>query len=196
VTPVLGVASATTVNKVTLTAPATGSTLTLGDGSTFSLAANKTLTTNNTLTLAGTDSTTMTFPASSTTVAGLAIQQAYTKQQYFSVATLTDAASISWDVSTSQKAKVTLGGNRTMAAVSSPVEGATYYLYVFQDVSGGHTLAYTTLVSTTGTFDFGGATTPVITTTASKGDVLAFEGVNIGGYVRLRYLGIMQGFES
>ena len=187
-TPTLGVASATTINKVTLTAPATGSTLTIADG--------KTATVNNTLTLAGTDSTTMTFPASSTTVAGLAIQQAYTKQQYFSVATLTDGASISWDVSTSQKAKVTLGGARTMAAVSNPVEGATYYLYVFQDGTGGRTLAYTTTASTTGTFDFGGATTPVITTTASRGDILAFEGVNIGGYVRLRYLGIMQGFAS
>jgi hypothetical protein len=83
-----------------------------------------------------------------------------------------------------------------MAAVSNPVEGATYYLYVFQDGTGGRTLAYTTTASTTGTFDFGGATTPVITTTASKGDILAFEGVNIGGYVRLRYLGIMQGFAS
>jgi hypothetical protein len=32
VTPTLGVASATTINKVTLTAPATGSTLTIADG--------------------------------------------------------------------------------------------------------------------------------------------------------------------
>lgn len=47
VTPTLGVASATTINKVTLTAPATGSTLTIADG--------KTLTSSNTLTLAGTD---------------------------------------------------------------------------------------------------------------------------------------------
>ena len=49
VTPTLGVASATTVNKITLTAPATGSTLTLADG--------KTLTASNTVTLTGTDST-------------------------------------------------------------------------------------------------------------------------------------------
>lgn len=187
-TPTLGVASATTINKVTLTAPATGSTLTIADG--------KTATINNTLTLAGTDSTTMTFPASSATVAGLGIQQAYTKQQYFSVATLTDASSISWDVSIAQKAKVTLGGSRTLAAVTNPVEGATYYLYVFQNGTGGYTLSYTTSANTTGTVDFGGATTPVITTTASKGDILAFEGVNINGYVRLRYLGIMQGFAA
>lgn len=59
-TPTLGVATATTVNKITLTAPATGATLTLTDG--------KTLAVSNSLTLAGTDSTTFTFPATSNTV--------------------------------------------------------------------------------------------------------------------------------
>ena len=47
VTPVLGVASATTVNKLTITAPATGSTLTIADG--------KTLTVSNDATLSGTN---------------------------------------------------------------------------------------------------------------------------------------------
>jgi hypothetical protein len=65
VTPVLGVASATTVNKVTFTAPATGSTLTVADG--------KTLTASNSITLAGTDSTTMTFPPASASVGYLNI---------------------------------------------------------------------------------------------------------------------------
>ena len=51
VTPVLGVATATTVNRVTLTAPATGSTLTIADG--------KVLTANNTLTLTGVDGSTV-----------------------------------------------------------------------------------------------------------------------------------------
>ena len=72
VTPTLGVASATTVNKVTLTAPATGSTLTIADG--------KTLTADNSLTLAGTDSTTMTFPGSSDTVVTLAATQTLTNK--------------------------------------------------------------------------------------------------------------------
>jgi hypothetical protein len=48
VTPNIGVATATTVNKVTITAPAAGSTLTIANG--------KTLTVSNTLTLAGVDS--------------------------------------------------------------------------------------------------------------------------------------------
>ena len=58
VTPTLGVASATTINKVTLTAPATGSTLTIADG--------KTLTANNTLTFTGTDTASVAFGAGGT----------------------------------------------------------------------------------------------------------------------------------
>lgn len=72
VTPVLGVASATTVNKLTITTPATGSTLTIADG--------KTLTFSNTLTLNGTDSTTFTFPGSSDTVVGLSASQTLTNK--------------------------------------------------------------------------------------------------------------------
>ncbi len=58
VTPVLGVAAATTINKVALTAPATGSTLTIADG--------KTLTASNTLTFTGTDSSSVAFSAGGT----------------------------------------------------------------------------------------------------------------------------------
>lgn len=57
-TPVLGVATATSINKVTLTSPATGSTLTIIDG--------KTLTSSNTLTLAGTDGSTLNIGAGGT----------------------------------------------------------------------------------------------------------------------------------
>jgi hypothetical protein len=53
-TPNIGVATATSVNKVAITAPATSATLTIANG--------KTLTVNNTVTLAGTDSTTYTLP--------------------------------------------------------------------------------------------------------------------------------------
>ena len=79
VTPVLGVATATSINKMAITAPATSSTLAVADG--------KTLTASNSLTLAGTDATTMTFPASSTTVAGLSIAESFTAKQTFTGAT-------------------------------------------------------------------------------------------------------------
>jgi hypothetical protein len=72
-TPILGVAAATSINKVALTAPATAATLTIADG--------KTLTANNTLTLAGTDSTTMTFPGTSATIARTDAANSFTGNQ-------------------------------------------------------------------------------------------------------------------
>jgi hypothetical protein len=108
VTPVLGVATATTINKVTITAPATNAVLTIANGKTLTannsialagvdgktLTANnsialagvdgKSLTVNNNLTLAGTDATIMTFPATSATIARTDAAQTFTGDQTFS----------------------------------------------------------------------------------------------------------------
>lgn len=59
-TPNIGAATATTVNNVTITQPVATATLNMGSG--------KTLAVNNSLTIAGTDSTVMTFPAASGSV--------------------------------------------------------------------------------------------------------------------------------
>lgn len=66
-------------NKVTITSPATGSTLTIADG--------KTLTANNSLTLAGTDGTTMTFPSVSASVGYLNIPAVADKTSAYVLAT-------------------------------------------------------------------------------------------------------------
>jgi hypothetical protein len=71
-TPVLGVASATSINKVAFTAPATGSTLTIADG--------KTLTASNSLTFTGTDATSFAFPGTSDTVVTLTATQTLTNK--------------------------------------------------------------------------------------------------------------------
>jgi hypothetical protein len=73
VTPALGAATATSINKVALTAPATAATLTIANG--------KTLTANHSLTLAGTDATTMTFPTTSATIARTDAGQSFTGTQ-------------------------------------------------------------------------------------------------------------------
>jgi hypothetical protein len=59
-TPVLGVATATTVNKVSFTAPASGATLTLADGSTLATSGA------NSLTFTTTGTTNLTLPTSGT----------------------------------------------------------------------------------------------------------------------------------
>lgn len=70
-------------SKVTLTIPATGSTLTILDG--------KTLTANNSITLAGTDSTTMTFPTTSATIARTDAANTFTGHQTIEGVTSTGA---------------------------------------------------------------------------------------------------------
>ncbi len=62
--------SATSYNKVTITAPATSATLTIVNGKTFTVS--------NTMTLAGTDGNTITFPNASSTVAMLGVANTFT----------------------------------------------------------------------------------------------------------------------
>ena len=97
--------TATSVNKVAITAPATASTLTIADGKTlavndnatlgtggltlgnsggFTAAASKVLTASNSLTLAGTDATTHTFPTTSATIARTDAAQTFTGDQTLS----------------------------------------------------------------------------------------------------------------
>lgn len=76
VTPVLGVATATSVNKMAITPPANSSTLAVADGKTFTVSRS--------LTLTGTDATTMTFPATSATIARTDAAQTFTGSQTFS----------------------------------------------------------------------------------------------------------------
>lgn len=68
VTPVLGAATATSINGLTITS-STG---------TFTLTNAKTLAVTNSLTLSGTDSTTMTFPTTSATIARTDSAQTFT----------------------------------------------------------------------------------------------------------------------
>lgn len=91
-TPTIGVATATSINKMAITAPATSSTLAVADG--------KTLTASNTLTLAGTDSTTMTFPTTSATIARTDAANTFAGIQTITNITLPDQGQIKLTVPT------------------------------------------------------------------------------------------------
>jgi uncharacterized protein (DUF2141 family) len=174
VTPTLGVATATSINKMAVTAPATSSTLAVADG--------KTLTCSNTLTLTGTDSSSAAFGGGGT-VAYTNVAQSYTAQQNFGTATLTDGATINWNMNTQQVAKVTLGGNRTMAAPSNLVDGGTYILRIIQDGTGSRTLTWNSV------FKWPGGTAPTLTTTAAAIDMVTFisDGTNLYGVAQLAF---------
>lgn len=87
VTPTLGVASATSINKVAITAPATSATLTIANG--------KTLTASNSITLAGTDATTMTFPSTNASIARTDAAQTFTGTQTFAGAVVGSVQALS-----------------------------------------------------------------------------------------------------
>ena len=146
VTPTLGVASATSINKVALTAPATGSTLTIADG--------KTLTASNSLTLAGTDSTTMTFPSSSATVAGLGIAQSFTAKQTFTGSTSVIASSF-------------INALETATISATAATGTINY-----DVTTQSVLYYTTNASANWTVNFRASSGTSLNTAMATGEAI------------------------
>ena len=94
---------------------------------------------------------------------------------YSAEATLTDGATIDWNLQTQQVAKVTLGGNRTLNAPTNQVAGAFCSLLIVQDGTGSRTLSFNS------TYKFTGATAPTLTTTASAKDLIVFrsDGTNL-----------------
>ena len=99
----------------------------------------------------------------------------FAKKGYFAEQTLTDGATIDWNLSTQQVAKVTLAGNRTLNAPSNQQAGAFYSLAIIQDGTGSRTLTFNSA------YKFTGATAPTLTTTASAKDIIIFksDGTNL-----------------
>lgn len=86
----------------------------------------------------------------------------------FLVQTLTDGASIAWNLNSGWLAKVTLGGNRTLAAPTNIVAGVRVAVQITQDGTGSRTLTWNAV------FKFAGGTAPTLSTGAGKIDVFHF----------------------
>ena len=86
----------------------------------------------------------------------------------YSESTLTDQATVTWDASTQDVCKLTLGGNRTLAAPTNNSTGQFISILVIQDGTGSRTLTWNAV------FEFATDTAPTLTTTASLGDVFVF----------------------
>ena len=86
----------------------------------------------------------------------------------YSESTLTDQATVTWDASTQDVCKLTLGGNRTLAAPTNNTTGQFISILVIQDGTGSRTLTWNAV------FEFASDTAPTLTTTASLGDVFVF----------------------
>jgi len=92
-----------------------------------------------------------------------------TDKAYIAEATLTDGATISWNMNTQSVAKVTLGGNRTLAAPTNGSTGQFATITVIQDGTGSRTLTWNAV------YEFKDDTAPTLTTTGGKGDVFVFK---------------------
>jgi hypothetical protein len=86
----------------------------------------------------------------------------------YSEATLTDGATINWNAETQDVCKVTLGGNRTLAAPTNGTTGQFISILVIQDSTGSRTLTWNAV------YEFASDTAPTLTTTANLGDVFVF----------------------
>lgn len=90
--------------------------------------------------------------------------------------TLTDAATISWNMDLGGLATVTLGGNRTMAAPTN-LKKAVYILHIIQDGTGTRTITWDAL------FKWTAATAPVLSVVGGRRDIISFicDGTNMYG---------------
>lgn len=113
------------------------------------------------------------FNGSTVTGAELDVQQQWTASQYADSSTLTDAATISWDMSTTlNDVSVTLGGNRTLGAPTNVKVGQKGVLRVVQDGTGGRTLTFNSV------FKFPGGTAPTLTTASGSVDRVYYHAIS------------------
>jgi hypothetical protein len=90
--------------------------------------------------------------------------------------TLSDTATISWNLAAGIVSTVTLGGNRTMAAPTNRKVG-TYILHVVQDGAGSRTITWNSV------FKWSAGVAPPLSTTAGARDIVTFicDGTNLYG---------------
>ena len=90
--------------------------------------------------------------------------------------TLTDGATINWNVASGRVATVTIGASRTIAAPTNLKVG-TYILSIIQGGSGSYGITWN------GVFKWTAGVAPVLTTTVGARDLFTFysDGTNLYG---------------
>jgi len=87
---------------------------------------------------------------------------------YIAETTLTDGATINWNMNTQSVCKVTLGGNRTLAAPTNGSSGQFASILVIQDGTGSRTLTWNAV------YEFASDTAPTLSTDGGKADLFVF----------------------
>lgn len=110
---------------------------------------------------------TITLPDATTTVAGLAVAQSFTKAQRGTPVALTDGT-VAVDLSLGNNFTLTLAENSTLSAPTNATAGQSGVIVVTQNATGNFTLGYNTA------YKFAGGTVPTVTATANAVSILAY----------------------
>ena len=84
------------------------------------------------------------------------------------ITSLTDAASVTWDLAAGNIFSLTITGNRTLAYPTNGTVGQTGHIYITQDGTGGRTLGYND------SWKFAGGTAPTLTSVSGSVDMLVY----------------------
>lgn len=109
--------------------------------------------------------------------AGTDTDRAIVPASLYTTQTLTDEASIDWDLSLGVMATVTLEGNRALVNPTNLVNGASYILIVKQDGVGSRTLSFGSA------YKFSEGVNPTFSTGINAIDLISFlsDGTNLYG---------------
>lgn len=131
-----------TLNRYTFTAPATAAT--------FAISDNKSVSITNSLTFSGTDSTVMTFPSTSATIARADAAQSFTGLQTFNggvkglqFQTNTNCSSSSGTCSSAPAGSVSIAAAATTVTVATTAVTANSQIFIQEDSSLGTKLSVT-----------------------------------------------------
>jgi hypothetical protein len=94
---------------------------------------------------------------------------------YGDITSDTDGATVTFDLSVTDKHTVTLGGSRTLA-ISNGTNGQVFMIILVQDSGGSKTVTWFS------TIKWAGGSAPTLTTTANKADVFSFIQTTSGNY--------------
>jgi len=112
------------------------------------------------------------------------VAQTFTAGQRGEITALSDGATITIDMATSNNFSVTLGGNRTFANPSNDTAGQCGSIFITQDGSGSRTASFGS------DWDFVGGTAPTLSTTAAAVDRIDYvikDSSNIHAVATLNY---------